>query len=68
MTKILSGSLKHLSPPALLRLVSATGASGTLELVTDAGVVQIDIVDGGVRMATERDLRVVAGILEAQDG
>lgn len=68
MTRSLSGSLKHLSPPALLRLVSATGASGTLELVTDAGVIQIDIVDGGVRMATERDLRVVARILEAQDG
>lgn len=68
MTRILSGSLKHLSPPALLRLVSATGASGTLELVTDAGVIQIDIVDGGVRMATERDLRVVARILEAHDG
>ncbi len=68
MTRILSGSLKHLSPPALLRLVSATGASGALELVTDAGVIQIDIVDGGVRMATERDLRVVARILESQDG
>ncbi len=68
MTKVLSGSLKHLSPPALLRLVSATGASGTLELVTDAGVIQIDIVDGGVRMATERDLTVVARILECQDG
>jgi hypothetical protein len=68
MTRILSGSLKHLSPPALLRLVSATGASGTLELVTDAGVIQIDIVDGGVRMATERDLTVVARILECEDG
>lgn len=68
MTRNLSGSLKHLSPPALLRLVSATGASGSLELVTDAGDIQIDIVDGGVRMATERDLRVVALILEAVDG
>ncbi len=68
MTRILSGSLRHLSPPALLQLVSATGASGTLELVTDAGVIQIDMVDGGVRMATERDLRVVARILESQDG
>lgn len=67
-TRILSGSLKHLSPPALLRLVSATGASGKLELVTDAGVMKIDIVNGGVRMATERDLRVVARILESQDG
>lgn len=68
MTRRLSGSLKHLSPPALLRLVSATGACGTLELVTDAGDIQIDIVDGGVRMATERDLRVVARILESEDG
>lgn len=64
----LSGSLKHLSPPALLRLVSVTGASGRLELVTDVGDIQIDIVDGGVRMATERNLEVVAQILESRDG
>ena len=66
--RVLSGSLKYLSPPALLRLISATGASGTLELVTDAGDIQIDIVDGGVRMATERDLRTVGKILDCRDG
>lgn len=68
MTRPLSGSLKHLTPPALLRLISATGATGSLELVTDIGTVQLEIEQGGVVVPSGEDLSVVGRILDRVEG
>ena len=68
MRRILSGSLKHLAPPALLRLVSATSPSGILELVTDAGSLRLEVDRGQVGMPSEVDLRHAGQVLECCDG
>ncbi|MFV2072912.1 MAG: hypothetical protein ACC742_09715 [Thermoanaerobaculales bacterium] len=68
MRRILSGSLKHLAPPALLRLVSATSPSGILELVTDAGSLRLEVNHGLIGMPSEADLRHAGEVLECCDG
>lgn len=68
MARVLSGSLKHLAPPALLRLISATGASGVLDLVTDAGSARLGVRQGGICAPTGNDLRSIGKILNCIDG
>lgn len=68
MRRILSGSLKHLAPPALLRLVSATSPSGILELVTDAGSLRLEVNRGQVGRPSEADLRHAGEVLDCCDG
>ncbi len=68
MKRTLSGSLKHLGPPALLRLLSATSPSGVLELVTDAGSLRLDVASGRVRIPTSDELRHAGQVLSCTDG
>lgn len=46
MRRTLSGSLAHLSPPTLLRLLAATRGSGLLRLESAAGTVQMEVAEG----------------------
>jgi hypothetical protein len=66
--RILSGSLAHLAPPALLRLLSATSPSGVLELVTDAGSLRLEIVDGRILVPDMQQLRDAGRVLRCADG
>jgi len=66
--RILSGSLKHLAPTALLRLVSATSPSGVLELVTDAGSLRLEVVDGRIAVPNHEELRHAGKVLSCADG
>ncbi len=68
MKRILSGSLKHLAPPALLRLLSATSPSGVLELVTDAGSLRLEVVFGRIPVPTVDELRHAGHVLRCADG
>lgn len=68
MRRTLSGSLQHLSPPALLRLVSATSPSGMLEIDTDAGLLQLEVERGRVAMPTKHDLEAAARIISCRRG
>ena len=68
MKRILSGSLKHLRPSALLRLLSATSPSGVLEVVTDAGSLRLEVAGGRVRVPTAADLLHAGQVLRCTDG
>jgi hypothetical protein len=66
--RTLSGSLKHLAPTALLRLVSATSPSGVLELVTDAGSLRLEVIDGRIPIPRHEELRHAGQVLRCADG
>ena len=68
MARVLSGSLEHLAPPALLRLISATGATGVLDLVTDAGSVRLGVRQGGICAPADNDLRSIGQVLRCAKG
>jgi hypothetical protein len=68
MSRALSGSLEHLSPPALLRLVSATSPSGILILETDEGALQFEVDRGRVREPSEEQLRLARRVLSCRAG
>ncbi len=68
MRRVLSGTLTHLAPSALLRLLSATAPSGVLELTTDAGNLRIETAHGKVAMPNPGELRRVGRILRSTSG
>lgn len=68
MKRPLSGSLAHLSPPVLLRLLSATGPSGVLEIASGAGSMRLDIVKGRVVVPAADELRQIGRVLGSADG
>ena len=68
MRRPLSGSLEHLSPPALLRLVSATSPSGVLELETEVGSLRLEVKRGRVAVPTTEELENAGRILACRSG
>lgn len=68
MKRILSGSLTHLAPPALMRLLSATATSGVLELVTDEGSFRMVIDHGWTAVPPADQLETTSRILSCADG
>lgn len=68
MKRILSGSLKHLAPPALMRLLSATATSGVLELVTDEGSIRMEIDHGWTAVPPADELEAASRVLACNDG
>jgi hypothetical protein len=68
MKRVLSGSLAHLSPPALLRLIAASRASGSLDLVTDVGELRLEVRDGRTAPIDPDDASGAADVLECISG
>ena len=68
MRRTLSGSLKHLAPPALLRLVSATSPSGVLEIETVDGVLRLEVERGRVAMPEKVELERAGKVIRCQKG
>ena len=68
MKRTLSGSLEHLAPPALLRLVSATSPSGVLEIETPGGLLRLEVERGRVVVPSKEDLETAGQILNCQSG
>lgn len=68
MKRILSGSLTHLAPPALMRLLSATATSGVLELVTDEGSFRMEIDHGWTAVPPPDQLDVAGRVLACSEG
>lgn len=68
MRRTLSGSLEHLAPPALLRLVSATSPSGVLEIETADGSIRLDVERGCIAMPSKPDLETAGKILGCRRG
>ena len=68
MKRILSGSLTHLAPPALMRLLSATATSGVLELVTDEGSFRMEIDHGWTAVPPPDQLDNASRVLTCDEG
>lgn len=68
MRRVVSGSLEHLSPAALLRLVSATSPSGVLVLETAEGELRFEVDRGRVREPSEDQLRLARRVLACRAG
>ena len=68
MRRTLSGSLEHLAPPALLRLVSATSPSGVLEIETDDGLLRLEVERGRVAVPSKADLETAGKIIGCRHG
>ena len=68
MKRILSGSLTHLAPPALMRLLSATATSGVLELVTDEGSFRMEIDHGWTAVPPTDQLDAASRVLTCSEG
>ena len=68
MKRPLSGSLEHIAPFALLRLVSATSPSGILEIGTDRGSLRLEVDRGRVRVPTDDEIRRAAHVLASHVG
>jgi len=66
--RILSGSLTHLAPPALMRLLSATATSGVLELVTDEGSLRMEIKHGWTAVPPKDEFDRASRILSCSEG
>jgi hypothetical protein len=66
--RVVSGSLEHLSPSALLRLVSATSPSGLLVLDTAEGELRFEVDRGRVREPSEDQLRLARKVLGCRVG
>jgi len=68
LKRILSGSLTHLAPPALMRLLSATATSGVLELVTDEGSFRMEIDHGWTAVPPTDQLDAASRVLTCSEG
>ena len=68
MKRILSGSLTHLAPPALMRLLSATATSGVLELVTDEGSFRMEIDHGWTAVPPPDQIETASRVLSCTEG
>jgi hypothetical protein len=68
MRRTLTGSLEHLAPLALLRLVSATSPSGILEIDTAEGLLRLEVERGRVARPTQSDLERAGTILSSRQG
>lgn len=68
MKRILSGSLTHLAPQALMRLLSATATSGVLELVTDEGSFRMEIDHGWTAVPPPDQLENAGRVLACAEG
>lgn len=68
MKRVLSGSLEHLPPMALLRLVSATSPSGVLELETAEGSLCLEVDRGRVKRPPKEDLESAGKVLGCRRG
>ena len=68
MKRVLSGSLEHLAPAALLRLVSATSPSGVLELETADGSLRLEVDRGRVKMPSRSELVSAGRVLACRRG
>lgn len=68
MKRILSGSLTHLAPPALMRLLSATATSGVLELVTDEGSFRMEIDHGWTAVPPSDQFENASRVLACSEG
>lgn len=68
MKRILSGSLTHLAPPALMRLLSATATSGVLDLVTDEGSFTMEIHHGWTAVPPADELDNASRVLSCGEG
>lgn len=66
--RTLTGSLSQLSPPALLRLLSATSPSGVLELESAAGALRLEVGRGRIRAPSPDELRHAERVLGSRDG
>ncbi len=66
--RTLTGSLEHLEPAALLRLLSAIRPSGLLELRTAGGVLQLEVVEGRAVRPSTSDLQRAAVVLGCHGG
>jgi len=66
--RTLSGSLEHLTPPALLRLVSMTSPSGVLEIETEYGSLRLEVERGHVVMPSKGDLEAAGKIIGCRRG
>lgn len=68
MKRILSGSLEHLTPTSLLRLVSATSPSGVLELDTERGALRLEVHRGRVAVPSKHELAEAGEVLACREG
>ena len=68
MKRIVSGSLAHLAPPVLLRLLSATAPSGVLEITTEEGDLRIETVKGKVALPDPEELGKINRLLGSSGG
>ena len=68
MRRVLSGNLAQLDPPALIRLLAATGPTGVLDLVTDAGSFRLEMVRGRVAVPSDKELDSAGRVLRSQAG
>jgi len=66
--RVLSGSLAHLAPSSLLRLLSATAPSGVLEISSEAGGLRLDITKGTTAAPDLDELRRIGRVLRAGSG
>jgi hypothetical protein len=66
--RTLTGSLAHLAPSSLLRLLSATGPSGVLEISSEAGDLTLETDKGKVAAPTLDELRSVGRVLRSSSG
>jgi hypothetical protein len=65
---VLSGSLTHLTPAALLRLLSATAPTGVLEMTTDLGDLRLETSKGKVAIPDPEKLRRTGRIMRCTSG
>jgi hypothetical protein len=68
MKRLLFGSLEDIAPPSLLRLVSATSASGILELESEYGLLRLEVDRGRVRIPDGDELRLARLVLSSRSG
>lgn len=68
MRRKLSGSLAHLAPRTLLRLLAAAETTGVLELETASESLAVEIVNGLVERPEGRELKRVRRLLAAEEG
>jgi len=68
MQRKLAGSLSHLSPRTLFRLLSVAEASGILEIKTEDGSIRLEITRGMMAPPAPPDLARIRGILTSGEG
>ena len=68
MKRTLSGNLAYLAPSSLLRLLSATGPSGVLEISSEAGSLRLETVKGKVAAPSPEELRRIGRVVRSTSG